>query len=254
MWRGLVQPVSVYAHINNASAISHVIDGVPSPPPAPVFQPPPPPLPIMASEPRTGMLAAEQHPVGRKLDNAFVTPRIVCHWREFTLGLDLPSRVRCFPSLPGPANTVYPNFPPKIVPSPAFTLDFYPPPPLFRHDINKLNEKIPPLYVEYLFVPSIDRRNGCEKCVRKECQKVRSGLISLNSNNKNTTDPLLERGGYNFPLPCLLANDRSISRITFDLRNFQRRIRGIFRSIQVISSPPSRLERYRSCTHGGKYG
>lgn len=108
--------------------------------------------------------------------------------------------------------------------------------------IDKLNEKIPPLYVEYLFVPSIDRRNGCEKCVRKECQKVRSGLIFLNSNNKNTTDPLLERGGYNFPFPCLLANDRSISRITFVLRNFQRRIRGIFRPIQVISSPPSRRE------------
>lgn len=96
--------------------------------------------------------------------------------------------------------------------------------------------------MEYLFVPSIDRRDGCEKCVRKECQKVRSGLIFLNSNNKNTTDPLLERGGYNFPFPCLLANDRSISRITFVLRNFQRRIRGIFRSIQVISSPPSRRE------------
>lgn len=108
--------------------------------------------------------------------------------------------------------------------------------------INKLNEKIPPLYVEYLFVPSIDRRDGCEKCVRKECQKVRSGLIFLNSNNKNTTDPLLERGGYNFPFPCLLANDRSISRITFVLRNFQRRIRAIFRSIQIISSPPSRRE------------
>lgn len=94
--------------------------------------------------------------------------------------------------------------------------------------------------MEYLFVPSIDRRDGCEKCVRKECQKVRSGLIFLNSNNKNTTDPLLERGGYNFPFPCLLANDRSISRITFVLRNFQRRIRGIFRSILVISSPPRR--------------
>lgn len=93
--------------------------------------------------------------------------------------------------------------------------------------------------MEYLFVPSIDRRDGCEKCVRKERQKVRSGLIFLNSNNKNTTDPLLERGGYNFPFPCLLANDRSISRITFVLRNFQRRI---FRSIQVISSPPSRRE------------
>lgn len=94
--------------------------GYPSPPcPPPIFQPSlPSPFPIMASEPRTGMLAAEQHPVGRKLDNAFVTPRIVCHWREFTLGLDLPSRVRCSP-LPGPANTVYPNFPPKIAPSPA---------------------------------------------------------------------------------------------------------------------------------------
>lgn len=34
------------------------------------------------------MLAGEQrqqHPAGRKLDNAFVTPRIVCHRREFTL-------------------------------------------------------------------------------------------------------------------------------------------------------------------------
>lgn len=30
-WRGLVQLVSVYTHINNASAISHVIDGVPPP-------------------------------------------------------------------------------------------------------------------------------------------------------------------------------------------------------------------------------
>lgn len=39
------------------------------------------------------MLATE-HPVGRKLDNAFVTPRIVCHRREFTLGVDLLSRVR----------------------------------------------------------------------------------------------------------------------------------------------------------------
>lgn len=107
--------------------------------------------------------------------------------------------------------------------------------------INKLNEKIPPP-VRGISLRSIDRsmeRNGCEKCVRKECQKVRSGLIFLNSNNKNTTDPLLERGGYNFPFPCLLANDRSISRITFVLRNFQRRI---FRSIQVISSPPSRRE------------
>lgn len=105
--------------------------------------------------------------------------------------------------------------------------------------IDKLNEKIPPL-VRGISLRSIDRSTRrCEKCVRKECQKVRSGLIFLNSNNKNTTDPLLERGGYNFPFPCLLANDRSISRITFVLRNFQRRI---FRSIQVISSPPSRRE------------
>lgn len=108
VWRGLVLPV--YTHINNASAISHVIDGLPPLPHLPTIPP------IMASEASTGMLAAEQHPVGRKLDNAFVTPRIVCHWREFTLGLDLPSPE--FAASPKPRkHRVHPNFPPKILPS-----------------------------------------------------------------------------------------------------------------------------------------
>lgn len=77
---------------------------------------PPPPSSNHPSH-NGGMLAAEQHPVGRKLDNAFVTPRIVRHRREeFTLGLDLPSRVRCLAS--NPANTVYTQiFHPKILPS-----------------------------------------------------------------------------------------------------------------------------------------
>lgn len=54
----------VGTHINNMRAISRVIDGVPS---------------IIVSEPQLWMLVgAMEHHAGRKLDNAFVTPRIVC--------------------------------------------------------------------------------------------------------------------------------------------------------------------------------
>lgn len=67
------------------------------------------------------MLATE-HPVGRKLDNAFVTPRIVCHRREFTLrGWFTVLEFAHEPpdAAPDPAKSVYRNFRRKIVALPS---------------------------------------------------------------------------------------------------------------------------------------